>query len=93
MRPQVWMTRYKPSIHGSSHTEAELSGVLGSISGSGLHVRRQGCVLGVQFSWGFYLLVRPLSEAYLLDGTAYIFSSLHPSAPPTLVSYFRTQVC
>ena len=85
------MTRYEPSIHGSSHTEAGLSRFLVNVSGSGLHyLKTRGCVrvagllgplpLGETSWW------RPISWM-----GQHIIPSLYSSGPPALVSYFRTQ--
>lgn len=67
------MTRYEPSINSSSHTEARLNRFLVSVSGFlGFNILRQGCVLGVLFYCGLYLLV----QAYLWGGTAYLSKSV-----------------
>lgn len=75
------MTRYETSIHGSSDPEAGLSRFLVSVSGSGLHILRQGCVLGLLVSWDLYLLVRPLGGGLSLGWDSTSFQVCTPLVP------------
>lgn len=58
----MWMTRYEPSVHGSSHTEAGLNKILSSVSGfwALTYLKTRVCIRGAVLL-GLYLLV----EAYL----------------------------